>query len=124
MQGLQLAGGFGDEQANFPVLFVESEGNWLTVLGAQTAMRAENQKLGIERAIGGQPMPAFWIRPKRLPDGSVSSISAESGNSPAGPAACVATLRRLGSEVSSIEVNVVVAMGVPFPSQVYRGTPD
>ena len=38
-----------------------------------------------------QPIPAFWTRPKRSPDGQSRSISSVSGNDPAGPRALVVT---------------------------------
>jgi hypothetical protein len=40
---------------------------------------------------GFQPMPTFWLRPKRLPEGWVRSISAVMGRAPEGPVAWVAT---------------------------------
>ncbi len=67
---------------------------------------------------GFQPIPAFCVRPKRFPEGCVSSISDVRGNVPAGPRACVATLRRPGSAVSSTDVSEIVAIGVSFRSQV------
>ncbi len=56
-------------------------------------------------------MPALWVNPKRFPEGSVSSISAVSGRSPAGPGAWVATRQRLGSAVSKTDVSEIVAIG-------------
>ena len=46
---------------------------------------------GSSRREGSQPMPAFWLKPNKFPDGAVSSISADSGSAPAGPAAWVVT---------------------------------
>ena len=40
----------------------------------------------------------------------MSSISAVSGSSPAGPGACVATFERLGSAVSKTDVSEMVVM--------------
>ena len=44
-------------------------------------------------------MPAFWVRPNRFPGkAAVSSISAESGSAPVGPAACVVTSCELSGD--------------------------
>ncbi len=45
----------------------------------------------------GQPMPAFWLRPKRSPEGQSRSIVSVSGSDPAGPSARVVTSRIAGS---------------------------
>ena len=63
-------------------------------------------------------MPAFCVKPKRLPEGSVSSISAVSGSAPAGPGACVATRSRRASSVSSIELRGMSLMGKSFPQSI------
>ncbi len=70
---------------------------------------------GSSRRSGSQPMPAFWLRPKRLPLGWVSSISAESGNAPCGPGAWVATRSRPGVSDSSTDWNEIFSVkGLPF----------
>ncbi len=51
-QRLQLARGFGHQQTHFPVAGVKAQRDRLAVLRAQAAMRAQNQKLGIEQARG------------------------------------------------------------------------
>src|SRR5580692_839366 len=67
-------------------------------------------------------MPAFWVRPKRLPEGSASNISGVSGSAPAGPRACVATRSRPDASASgpepSTEAREMVAMGSPSGSKV------
>jgi hypothetical protein len=52
-------------------------------------------------------MPAFCVKPKRFPEGSVSSISADSGKAPAGPAAWVATSRHIVPGDSNTESNEI-----------------
>jgi hypothetical protein len=49
-------------------------------------------------------MPTFWLRPNRLPDGWVRSISAVMGSKPDGPGACVATAFNAKSELSRTDV--------------------
>src|SRR5450631_2801539 len=73
---------------------------------------------GSSRRVGSQPMPAFCDKPKRLPEGWVSSISAVSGSTPAGPVACVSTRRRLASSVSSTELRGMSLMGKSFPESI------
>jgi hypothetical protein len=57
-------------------------------------------------------MPAFWLSPKRLPEGAVSSISGVIGSRPRGPGAWVATSSSLSVVVSRTEARVMVGMGV------------
>ena len=52
VEGFELARGFSDEQADFPVAGVEAEGDGLAVLGAQAAVGAEDEEFGIEEAVG------------------------------------------------------------------------
>lgn len=52
-------------------------------------------------------MPAFCVRPKRFPEGSVSSISAESGNAPAGPGAWVVVAHHAAAGDSNTESNEI-----------------
>ena len=61
---------------------------------------------------GSQPMPAFWLRPKRLPEGAVSSISGVMGSRPRGPGAWVATSSSLRVLVSRTDAREMVGMGV------------
>src|ERR1035438_6875648 len=65
---------------------------------------------GSRSLAGSQPMPALWVKPKRLPDGSLSSISAVSGRTPAGPDECVDTRQRSWSAVSKTDVREGVAI--------------
>ncbi len=69
---------------------------------------------------GSQPMPAFWLRPKRLPEGAVSSISGVMGSWPRGPGAWVATSSSLRSVVSRTEARVMVGMGVSCSGLIVR----
>src|ERR1035441_5444158 len=64
---------------------------------------------------GSQPMPAFWLSPKRLPEGWVSSISAESGREPDGPGAWDSTLGKLGDSRTDASEIVSIA-GLAFES--------
>jgi putative transposase len=59
-------------------------------------------------------MPAFWLRPKRLPEGALSSISGVMGRKPDGPGAWVATWSSLRVVVSSTDDREMVGMGVSF----------
>ena len=43
-------------------------------------------------------MPAFWVRPKRSPEGQCRSISSVSGKVPGGPSALVFTSFQSRSE--------------------------
>ena len=70
---------------------VKTESDGFAVVGANTSVRAEQQNLGPDRASGSHPMPTFWLRPKRFPDGHCISISGVVGRLPAGPRACVVT---------------------------------
>ncbi len=69
---------------------------------------------GSSSRAGSQPIPAFWLKPKRLPEGSVSSISAVSGSAPSGPAACVATRSNPASSVSNTDATEIAAMTCPL----------
>jgi len=56
-------------------------------------------------------MPAFWVRPKRLPEGWVRSMSAVMGRLPWGPGAWVcAAAKRAGSvsRTCAVEMEGVV----------------
>ena len=44
-------------------------------------------------SFGLQPMPAFWLNPKRSPDGHFLSISGDKGSFPDGPSAWVRILK-------------------------------
>jgi hypothetical protein len=52
-------------------------------------------------------MPTFWLRPKRLPEDWVRSISAVMGRAPEGPGAWVATALSAKSALSRTEVRVM-----------------
>ncbi len=69
---------------------------------------------------GSQPMPAFWLRPKRLPEGAVSSISGVMGSRPRGPGAWVATSSSLSVVVSRTEARVMVGMGFSCSGSIVR----
>ena len=101
---LQFAGGFGNESADLPVAGVEAERDGSAVGGAEAAVRAEDEELGVED-VGRVPTHAdVLLRPKRLPEGWVSSISAVMGRTPEGPGAWVATALRAKSALSRTEV--------------------
>jgi hypothetical protein len=51
VQRLQFTGGLCHKQAHFPVSGMETESNGLSIVGAQAAMSAEDQKLWIEKPI-------------------------------------------------------------------------
>ena len=53
-------------------------------------------------AAGCHPMAAFWVHPKRSPEGRVRSISAVNGRTPGGPAAWVEISNREGSPESKL----------------------
>src|SRR5437868_8811340 len=68
-------------------------------------------------AWGVQPMPAFWLRPNRSPEGQFRSISSVSGKVPWGPSALVFTSFQLRSAESrsslvfgTLECDVVVML--------------
>jgi len=65
---------------------------------------------GSSRCAGFQPMPAFWLRPKRLPEGWVSSISGERGREPCGPGAWVVTAPKSKPWVSRMDAAGSVGM--------------
>ena len=69
VQRLQFVSGLGNEQSHFPMTGVKAESDRLAVLSAQTTMRAKDKELRAEQAIRIQPMPAFWLKPKRFPEG-------------------------------------------------------
>ena len=115
---LSFARRFGYQQAHLPVAGVKTERDRRRRRRAQAAVRAENEEFGIEKACGSQPMPAFWVRPKRLPEGSLSSISAVRGRTPAGPGECVATSSSLRVLVSRTEEREMVGMGVSCQGQL------
>ncbi len=50
-QRFQLARGLGHQQADLPVAGVKAERDGLAIFRAQAAVRAQDQKLGIEKAI-------------------------------------------------------------------------
>jgi tetratricopeptide (TPR) repeat protein len=64
-------------------------------------------------------MPAFWLQPKRSPDGRVRSISAVNGSEPAGPAALDVTSRTPGSSNANGS-NVIETSTVRVPSGAVR----
>ena len=64
------------------------------------------------------PCPAFCVRPKRLPDGSVSSISAVSGSIPPGRERAWPRRRDRSRSDSSTEPSGMSTMGKPFPRPV------
>src|SRR5689334_3084705 len=51
---------------------------------------------------GSQPMPAFWVQPKRSPEGRSRSISGVTGRMPRGPGALERTSKRARSPESRI----------------------
>ncbi len=57
MQVAELARGLGDEQADLPMAGVEAECDGSAVLGAETAVGAEDEELGVEET-GGLPSHA------------------------------------------------------------------
>ena len=68
---------------------------------------------GSRSLAGSQPIPALWVKPKRFPEGSRSSISGVNGSAPAGPGAWVATRVRLRSGDSRTDSSEMVVMGKP-----------
>ena len=98
-----------------PVWKPRATGSPLSARRPPCVLRIRNS--GSRRRSGSQLMPALLLLPRRFPDGWISSISAESGSSPAGPCACVATLSRLLSAVSSTDEIEMVAMGWAFQTQ-------
>ncbi len=50
MKRLQFAGRLRHQQADLPVPGVEAESNGFSIVGAQAAVRAQNQELGVEQA--------------------------------------------------------------------------
>src|SRR5581483_1935661 len=56
---------------------------------------------GSRSRAGSQPMPASCEKPKRLPEGCVSSISGVMGSMPSGPLACVRTSAKSDWSLSS-----------------------
>jgi hypothetical protein len=63
-------------------------------------------------------MPAFWVKPKRLPEGAVSSISGVMGSRPRGPGAWVATSSSLRLLVSRTDAREMVGMEVSYLGQL------
>ena len=49
-ENLQLTRGFRNQQADLPMTGVEAESDRIAVLGAQSAVRAEDEKLRVEQA--------------------------------------------------------------------------
>src|ERR1035438_2700215 len=81
----------------------------------QKELRAELSSRAQLQPPASQPMPAFWLRPNRFPEGAVSSISADSGSIPAGPAAWVATPLKAASCGSRIDVSEIGSMAELLP---------
>jgi hypothetical protein len=59
-------------------------------------------------------MPAFWLNPKRLPEGAVSSISGVMGNKPRGPGAWVDTSSSLRAVFSRTDAREMAGMVVSY----------
>ncbi len=119
VERLQRDGGFGDERAEFPVAGMKAERDGGSVGSAQAAVGAEDEDFRARASFcGSQPMPAFWLRPKRLPEGAVSSISGVMGSRPRGPGAWVATSSSLRVVVSRTEVREMVGMGFSCQGQL------
>src|SRR3954471_20304601 len=72
-------------------------------------------------AAGSQPMPAFWVQPKRSPEGRLRSISGVMGSDPWGPGDLERTSKRVGSWESRISERVMVS-GLRSPQR--RGDAD
>ena len=62
-------------------------------------------------------MPAFWVKPKRSPEGQSVSISSVKGSDPAGPSALVVTSYMEGSE----ESRIALSCWLDFDSDVCHG---
>ncbi len=97
---------------------MEAEGDGCSIRGTQTAMGAEDEDFRASNFCGSQPIPAFWLKPNRLPEGAVSSISAEMGSRPCGPGAWVATSFNLRVLVSRTDAREIVGMGISCQGQL------
>src|SRR5581483_8053150 len=76
-------------------------------------------------AEGDQPIPAFCESPNKLPDGCSISISAVSGNTPAGPCACVRTEKiSLFSESTTLVKFILMASEIRKRVAIYPGSFD
>src|ERR1700679_3688760 len=77
--------------------------------GARTppcVLRIRNS--GSSKRAGAQPMPAFWLRPKRFPEGCWISISGLNGSAPELPGACVRTEAKSVAGLSRTETTETV----------------
>ena len=73
---------------------------------------------GSSRREGSQPMPAFWERPKRLPEGCVSNISAVIGSEPSGPWLCVFVSRKTVPSLSRTRSTGIEFIGSRMASRL------
>ena len=74
-QSLELTGCGLGKQTDFPMAGMITEGNGRTIGFANSPWLLRIRTWAPSISFGLQPMPAFWLNPKRSPDGQFLSIS-------------------------------------------------
>jgi hypothetical protein len=70
VQVAKLAGGFGHEQADFPVSGVEAKRDRRAVCRAKAAMGAEDKEFGVKQPLGLPPHTSILREAKKISGGS------------------------------------------------------
>ena len=110
--GLQLARGFGDQQADFPVAGVKTERDGLPIFSAHAAVRAENEELGIEQPRGLPAHAGVLGEAEEISRWRVEQhLRASEAAQPAGPRrACRDIAQCAAASVSSTDLREIPAI--------------